>query len=165
MGLLRGSQEKYKKSEVLPSFSGSDLGIWSEGNALFLCAHPTGSLNSKTERTSKCLRCPLLPGWDQILQSKEYIGVWQTRVQILALPLVSSVALDKLLNPCKILAAVYNVEIIIVPMSEGCFEDKMRWCIERELFQGPAHNMHPLIHSFSLFSQHLWSAYVCLLLC
>lgn len=97
-----------------------------EENSL-LYAHPTDNLDFKTKGTNNYLRCPLLPGCIKFYREKRAsFRVIQTWFQILALPLASSVALVKLLDPYTILTTVYNLEIITVPTSESCFEDKMK---------------------------------------
>lgn len=106
---------KYKESEVLSSFCGSDPGMWREEISLFLCVHPTGRVCTLKQReqitVGDVLYC--LDG-DQLAQSKEYKPWGPTH---LGLPLATSLALGKLLNPCKILATVCKLQIILAPTS------------------------------------------------
>lgn len=119
MGLLKGSQGTWLKFlwENTKKQRCSHLCVAQiqmlEENSPLLCAHPTDSLDSKTKGTKG-------------EKKSASIGLRQTWVRILALPLASSMALVKLLDPYKILALVYNLEMITVPTSEGCFEDKMK---------------------------------------
>ena len=89
--------------------------MWREENSLFLFVHPTGrvcTVKQKEQITvGDILYC--LAG-DQLAQRKEY-KPW--RPTDLGLPLATSLALGKLLDPCKILATVCNLEIIIAPTS------------------------------------------------
>lgn len=149
--LLRGSQgtrlksiwENIKIWDVL-LFLWLRSSIRREGNSLFpLCSPHWQSLYSETKGGSICLRCLLLPAWGSDYKAED--KPW--RQAHLGLPLATSLALGKLLNPCKILATLCSLEIITAPTSQGCFEDKMRYCIKRESLQRLAHSIYLSTHS------------------
>lgn len=129
---------------MFSSSCSSDPAYGEKGTLSFLCVHPTGRVCTLKQREEvSVLRCLLLPAWGSDYKAED--KPW--RQAHLGLPLATSLALGKLLNPCKILATLCSLEVITAPTSQGCFEDKMRYCIKRESLQRLAHSIYLSTHS------------------